>query len=95
MVIRTRGPRACDASRVDDDGSCILYSGTGWTGADVEENCTEGGTLVPECPPDASVGSCTLTPGEFETVTTFYTPYWNGTQAIQACTDQGGTFVEP
>lgn len=86
-------PRACDESEVD--GDCVLYSGAGWIAADVEENCTAGGTLMPACPDPASVGTCSIDPGEFETVTTFYTPYWTGTNAIQRCGEAGGTFAEP
>ena len=85
-------PRACDASEVD--GDCVLYAGPGWTAGDVQENCVAG-TLLPECPPAAAVGACTLDPGEFETVTTFYTPYWNGSSAIGECADAGGDFAEP
>jgi hypothetical protein len=86
-------PRACDESEVD--GDCVLYSGAGWTAADVEESCTAGGMLMPECPAAASVGTCVLEPGEFETVTTFYSGYWTGTSAIQRCSEAGGTFAEP
>ena len=86
-------PRACDESEVD--GDCVLYSGGGWTAADVEENCTAGGMLMPACPPEGIVGLCVLEPGELETVTTFYSGYWNGTSAIQSCNEAGGTFAEP
>ena len=88
-------PRACDASQVDLEGNCVLYSGPSWTAEDVQENCTQGGTLMPDCPAELAVGSCTLTPGEFETVTTFYTPFWTGSDAITGCEQQGGAFEEP
>ncbi|MEQ1504608.1 MAG: hypothetical protein ABMB14_20380 [Myxococcota bacterium] len=86
-------PRGCDASQ--RDGDCILYSGADWTDEDVAGYCTDG-TLVPECPPGGAVGTCTMPGGDpgdpFETVSTFYTPFWNAGQASSQCQGQGGTW---
>ena len=84
-------PRACDQSTVD--GDCGLFTGAGWTAGDVQESCAAG-ELLPECPPNA-VGTCTLDPGEFETVTSFYGTFWNGATAAQSCAESGGSFAEP
>lgn len=85
-------PRACDASELD--GGCVLYVGSGWSAADVQEDCVDG-ELLPECPQDGAVGSCTLDPGEFETTTTFYATFWTGSAASTSCASRGGTFDEP
>ncbi|MEQ1572070.1 MAG: hypothetical protein ABMA64_40960 [Myxococcota bacterium] len=84
-------PRACDESTID--GDCVEYTGDGWVAADVTDNC-DGGAIVPECPPTTPVGECALDAGtEFETITVFYTPFWNAASGVQACAGQGGAWT--
>lgn len=85
-------PRACDQSTVD--GDCVLYDGSDWLAEDVTGNCV-GGTVTAVCPPAGAVGSCTVDPGPFQTVSTFYTPFWTASAGVQACQSQGGSWSEP
>ena len=83
-------PRACDESALD--GDCILFSGDGWTSADVTGDCR--GELLPACPPGADVGTCTIFVGQpDEVVTTFYVPFWTAADASRACDDEGGEWL--
>lgn len=85
-------PRACDES--DVDGDCVLFSGDGWTAEDVGAACDSGGSLAAACPPAAVLGVCTLSAGNAdETQTSFYTPFWSGSQAAQQCQGQGGSWA--
>jgi hypothetical protein len=86
-------PTACDESTID--GDCVDFTGSGWLAEDVTSNCTQGGDLLPECPPTSAVGTCTIDGGtEWETVTTFYSPFWSAASGVQACQGQGGAWVQ-
>lgn len=85
-------PRACDQSTTD--GDCVYYSGEEWLEEDVLASCV-GGSITGQCPPGGAVGSCTLDSGPFETVSTFYSPFWTAPAGVQACQAQGGAWSEP
>jgi hypothetical protein len=83
--------RACDES---SSGDCVLFTGGDWEAQDVVDACSVA--PVASCPTASSVGTCTIEGGTgFETVTTFYNGFWNGSQAAQSCQGQGGSFQEP
>lgn len=85
-------PHACDQSAVD--GDCVLYTGADWEPEDMIANCSEE-SFRDECPEGSLVGRCTIDGGSaFETVTSFYVPYWTAPQAVQSCQGQGGSWEE-
>jgi hypothetical protein len=84
-------PRGCDESTLD--GHCILFTGESWVEQDVIDTCSDG-QLVQDCPQTTDLGTCTLEAGtEFETVSTFYTPYWTVATAAAQCETNGGSWA--